>query len=108
MLFVSLNNPLFSSSVHILKALDRAAGPVQRFRGLRALHFAPPPKKTGGGGEKKTLSSKWSGCIYRLSSEFAFGSLRDLLNLSVRIISFEPMIRLRAYMYPLHIYATSI
>jgi hypothetical protein len=42
-----------SNSVHILKALNGAKGPVQRFRGLRALlknPFTPPPKKKKEGG----------------------------------------------------------
>ena len=67
MLFLSLNNPLFSSSVHILKALDRAAGPVQRFRGLHVLHFAPPPKKRGGGRRLKVLNGLAVFIIFPLS-----------------------------------------
>ena len=53
-----------------LKALNRAEGPVQRFRALRApLPVAtPPPKKNG----------NYMGLEGLLSSEFAFGSLRDV------------------------------
>ena len=48
-----------SSSVHILKALNGAAGPVQRFRGLHALlknPFNPPPPKKKKGGVPFTSS----------------------------------------------------
>ena len=48
-----------SNSVHILKALNGAKGPVQRFRGLRALqlHFAPSPPQALSRGLEACLHS---------------------------------------------------
>ena len=85
------------SSVPILKALDRAAGPVQRFRGLRAfisLAVNPPPPATffmtwGWGG---------GGCYF---------SFHIYLQVFLLLSIFELIVLSNLYKYIWHIYVPS-